>query len=580
LARVSIIVPIFNAERWLAEALLSVTQQDFEDWELLLVDDGSTDESGKIAESFTRELAGKARLFRHLGNINRGQAASRNLALAHVRGEFTALLDADDLWLASKLSHDIDLLGRNPTAAAVFSAAEYFFENGTAPVVKSFRKFGDQLVPPPDLLREAILLDNERIPCPCSATFRTSELRAIGGFDENFSQVRDNAYEDQVIFSRLWARYPVYISAKCLSRYRRHPDSVWSKAQISGDNKIRLEFLSVLKTIIEKAGDASLLPDFRTLCAKDAGHSLFAADVMSPQDWDLVLRLEEVPPEHPIHKPLHTYRCPNSSLWRGPESLRRSFCSQAIVFYKAYLRRKHKGCSSQKRVSFFGLPQSAVIAWMVTAVEYSLDLGEPWRAMFLALRGVRIAPLNGAAWRSVVNSLQACMRLPAANSKVSNCADFVRLKFYPVRLGHPPLQSNTGNIEPDRIVCIPPVHKPGHCLFGGENLVVESGHYKVTCKITAHSFSLSQDSLVVLDVYENLKINAVLAERQIKSEDLARGSQSFSLEFAAKEGLRVEFRVWWAGQCFLSVSQVILHKMQRRMVGDADKGGAARSFTA
>jgi glycosyltransferase involved in cell wall biosynthesis len=545
----------------LAEALLSVAQQDFEDWELLLVDDGSTDESGKIADSFTEDLAVKARLFRHVGNINRGQAASRNLALAHARGEFTALLDADDVWLASKLSHDIDVLDRNPSAAAVFSVAEYFFENGTTPVVNSFRKFGDQLVLPPDLLREAILLGNERIPCPCSATFRTSKLRAIGGFDENFSQVRNNAYEDQVVFSRLWARYPVYISARCLSRYRRHPDSVWSKAQISG-HKMRLEFLSVLKTIIEEAGDASLLLDFRTLCAKDAGHSLFAADFMSPVDWDLVLRLEEVLPVHRIDKPLYTYRRLSSSLWRRPESFPRSFCSQAIVFYKAYLRRKRRGRSSQQRAPFFGLPQPAVLAWMVTAVEYSLDLGEPWQAMFLALRALRIAPLNGAAWRSVVNSVEACMRLSAANSKVSNCADFVRLKFYPVPLGHPPLQSNTGNIEPDRVVCIPLVHKPGHCLFGGDYLVAESGRYKITCKIAARSFSLSQDSLVVLDVYENLEIKAVLAERQIKSEDLTRGSQSFSIEFSANEAQRVEFRVWWTGQCFLGVSEVILHKAQ------------------
>jgi glycosyltransferase involved in cell wall biosynthesis len=564
LPRLSIIVPIFNAERWLAEALLSVAQQDFEDWELLLVDDGSTDESGKIADSCTQDLTGKARLFRHLGNINRGLPASRNLALAQARGEFTALLDADDVWLASKLSHDIDLLDRHPSAAAVFSEAEYFFENGTSPVVKSFRKFGDQLVLPPDLLREAILLGNERIPCPCSATFRTSTLRAIGGFDEDFSQVRDNAYEDQVVFSRLWARYPVYISAKCLSRYRRHPDSMWSKAQISGQNKSRLEFLSVLKTIIEESGDASLLLDFRTLCAKDAGHSLFAADFMSPGDWDLVLRLEEILPMHRIDKPLYTYRRLSSSSWRRPESFPRSFCSQAIIFYKAYLRRKHRKRSSQQRTSFFGLPLPAVLAWMVTAVEYSLDLGKHWQAMFFALRALRIAPLNGTAWRSVVNSVQACMGLPAANSKLSNCADFVRLRFYPVPLGHPRLQSNTGNVQRDRVVCIPIVHKPGHCLFGGDYLVAESGHYKVTCKISAHSFSLSQDSLVVLDIYENLEIKAVLAERQIKSEDFARRSQSFSLEFSAKEALRVEFRVWWSGQCFLSVSEVILHIAQQK----------------
>jgi glycosyltransferase involved in cell wall biosynthesis len=265
LPRVSIIVPIFNAERWLPEALLSVAGQDFEDWELLLVDDGSTDRSGELAESFTQRLAGKARLYRHSGRVNRGLPASRNLALSYARGEFTALLDADDMWVASKLRHDLDLLDRYPLAAAVFSVSEYFFEDGTASVVKPFRKFGDQLVSPPEMLKEAILLGNERVPCPCGATFRTSQLRAIGGFDENFTN-----YEDQVVFSRIWARYPVYASAKCLSRYRRHPDSMWAKAEASG-NTMRLKFLSVLGTIIEETGDTSLMLDFRALCGKEQG---------------------------------------------------------------------------------------------------------------------------------------------------------------------------------------------------------------------------------------------------------------------------------------------------------------------
>jgi glycosyltransferase involved in cell wall biosynthesis len=153
LPRVSILVPIFNAERWLAEALPSVAGHDFEDWELFLVDDGSTDGSGEIAESFTQSLAGKVRLFRHPGGVNRGQNASRSLALSHAPGELTALLDANDVWLASKISHDVDVLDRNVSTAAVFSG---FFEDGTAPTVMSFQKFSDQMVLPPQLHCEAV----------------------------------------------------------------------------------------------------------------------------------------------------------------------------------------------------------------------------------------------------------------------------------------------------------------------------------------------------------------------------------------------------------------------------------------
>jgi teichuronic acid biosynthesis glycosyltransferase TuaG len=101
---VSIITPVYNAARWLPETLASVRDQTFTDWEQILVDDGSTDESVAIIEAARREDP-RFRLIRTVRNM--GPSAARNLALRAALGRFIAFLDADDLWLPEKLERSI-----------------------------------------------------------------------------------------------------------------------------------------------------------------------------------------------------------------------------------------------------------------------------------------------------------------------------------------------------------------------------------------------------------------------------------------------------------------------------------------
>ena len=102
---VSVITPVYNAARWLPETLASVQAQTLIDWEHLLVDDGSTDESVIIAERAAKEDS-RVRLLRM--PANGGPAAARNFALQNARGRFIAFLDADDLWLPEKLASQVD----------------------------------------------------------------------------------------------------------------------------------------------------------------------------------------------------------------------------------------------------------------------------------------------------------------------------------------------------------------------------------------------------------------------------------------------------------------------------------------
>ena len=118
---VSAIIIFLNEERFLAQAIASVLQQSLADWELLLVDDGSTDESTAIARGFAQRDPSRIRYFEHAGHANRGMSAARNLGLDHARGSYIAFLDADDIWLPEKLREQVSALNDNPRAGMVYA---------------------------------------------------------------------------------------------------------------------------------------------------------------------------------------------------------------------------------------------------------------------------------------------------------------------------------------------------------------------------------------------------------------------------------------------------------------------------
>lgn len=97
---ISCIVPVFNGERYLREALESIFQQTYRPLEVIVVDDGSTDGTAAVIDSFGDQV-------RYRWQVNAGPAAARNLGLSIARGEFVAFLDADDLWHAEKLARQM-----------------------------------------------------------------------------------------------------------------------------------------------------------------------------------------------------------------------------------------------------------------------------------------------------------------------------------------------------------------------------------------------------------------------------------------------------------------------------------------
>ena len=231
---VSIITPFLNAQRYLAEAIESVCAQTIPDWELLLVDDASTDESRRIAERFAKHNA-QIRII-ELGQEHPiGPAAARNYAAQQARGDFVVFLDADDILERDSLRIQTEAMRLYPTAAMVYGATHWWYPDDesrdwTEPIAPAPR-----LHAPPKLLRDIILMRRGHAPCICSAMIRRGAFSDLGGFEERF-----RLYEDQTLWVKIFLNYPVLELATRLAIYRQHGDSTSAAAARSGEYAWRL----------------------------------------------------------------------------------------------------------------------------------------------------------------------------------------------------------------------------------------------------------------------------------------------------------------------------------------------------
>jgi glycosyltransferase involved in cell wall biosynthesis len=231
---VSVIIPFANAERFLSETIESVLAQTIHNWELILVDDGATDRSSQIAQSYADASSGKTRYLRHEGHRNRGVTASRNLGVRKSHGEFLAFLDSDDVWLPSKLDHQLAAISACPDAGMVYGPSEYWYDwdpnqelhenNQIQPVAP-----GAKLYLPPELLTCSHPFGRWGAPCPGSLLLRRSAFDKVGGFVEEFNPGTFQLYEDTAFLTKLYLAVPVLVTDVSTDRYRCRADSIWHR---------------------------------------------------------------------------------------------------------------------------------------------------------------------------------------------------------------------------------------------------------------------------------------------------------------------------------------------------------------
>jgi glycosyltransferase involved in cell wall biosynthesis/SAM-dependent methyltransferase len=230
--QVSVVVPFWNAKPFIEEAIRSVLDQTFADWELLLVDDGSTDGSTQITRQYVERFPEKLRYFEHEHHQNRGVAASRNLGIRQARAGYIAFLDADDVWVSNKLARQLTILESERDAAMVCGPSLFWYswtgkaEDTARDFVKDLRITPAGLIRPPTLLLSS-LSRGTFVANPSTILIRREALDRVGGFEESFVGPVQT-FEDDAFLAKVQLRESVFVATECWSRYRRHENSLLS----------------------------------------------------------------------------------------------------------------------------------------------------------------------------------------------------------------------------------------------------------------------------------------------------------------------------------------------------------------
>ncbi|MEX2231776.1 MAG: glycosyltransferase family A protein [Cyclobacteriaceae bacterium] len=206
---VSIIIPAYNCERFISETIDSVIHQTFKNFEVLIVDDGSTDGLRQIAGEFTlRDTRIKYRYQKNLG-----VSAARNFGFRQSHGNFIAFLDSDDIWLPENLELKLNRFERD-NVGLVHSDASIINEH-------SEKKQATLRGAEGDLLDALLLWDGTQIPGPSSILIRREVLDTVGLFDENLSTAADKD-----LFIRIAARYKIGRVDQVTWKYRIHSNNM------------------------------------------------------------------------------------------------------------------------------------------------------------------------------------------------------------------------------------------------------------------------------------------------------------------------------------------------------------------
>jgi serine acetyltransferase/glycosyltransferase involved in cell wall biosynthesis len=210
--RVSVIVPAYNSMKYLPETLESILQQTFQDFEVLIINDGSSD---NIVEWFSQIEDPRVKL---ISQTNKGLSSARNTGIANSQGEYIALLDSDDTWEKTKLEKQVNYLDQNPSVDVVHTWIKLIDEKGksTGRILKSYAQG--------NIFRE--IIQQNVIAC-LSVIARRCCFESVRGFDENLRSL-----EDWDIWIRIAKDYKFAVIPESLANYRQIPTSLSKNYQL------------------------------------------------------------------------------------------------------------------------------------------------------------------------------------------------------------------------------------------------------------------------------------------------------------------------------------------------------------
>jgi len=224
MARVSVIIPTYNRLPKVKDAIESVLGQTYRDFELWVVDDGSTDGTAEALKAFGKRI-------RYISQDNRGVSAARNLGMRVSRGKYVAFLDSDDLWEQKKLEIQVGYMEGNPQFPLCFTDEVWIRKGVRVNPKKRHAKYSGWI------FEKCLPLC---IISPSSALMKRSLFDEIGGFDETLP-----VCEDYDFWLRVTCRYPVlFIDKKLIVKRGGYPDQLSTRSW--GNDRYRVMALEKL----------------------------------------------------------------------------------------------------------------------------------------------------------------------------------------------------------------------------------------------------------------------------------------------------------------------------------------------
>jgi glycosyltransferase involved in cell wall biosynthesis len=224
--KVSIVTPTYNRAGFIGEAVESVLAQTMPDWELLIVDDGSTDMTREVLAPYQADPR-----IHYLYQPNQGQSIARNNALEKARGNYVGFLDSDDLWCADKLERQLELFESHPDVNIVHGDESMIDDQGQEISRENMQRYSGQIT-------LHLLADN-------SVSITTALVRRVcfdemGGF-----QASHGVADDYDLWLRFSARYRFHYEPGIVAAYRVMPDQISSdkRRRFAANEKIIKDFL-------------------------------------------------------------------------------------------------------------------------------------------------------------------------------------------------------------------------------------------------------------------------------------------------------------------------------------------------
>lgn len=269
--KVSVIIPLYQSERFICETLRSVQAQTFTDFEIVIVDDGSSDRGPALAKEFAEPR------LRVVHQENRGLAGARNGGIAHAKGEYLAFLDADDHWSPAKLQRHVEQLDVDPTIGVSFSASALMDDDA--------EDMGFVQKPIGSIFDAISVFCRNPVGNGSAPVIRRKTLDAIAffdkergrtcWFDESFRQSEDIECWTRIAATTDWGFG--YVDAP-LTRYRvnRHGLSANVEAQLASWRRFRSKVASYAPALEARAGNLAEAYQLRYLARRAIRSSQFA----------------------------------------------------------------------------------------------------------------------------------------------------------------------------------------------------------------------------------------------------------------------------------------------------------------